>query len=1438
MSVTTYDSSFSYRQDQVAKLGERGNRPAMTADDRQKFQQSPFMQKMKEIDERSWQKFSERDKKRQKTDPSFQPKDADFEAPKAHKYDKSVNYYKGLGVDEYATCDEVKKAYRKLSLAYHPDKQTGKSQEEKDEAALIFMEVKNAYKTLSDDPTRRQYDFERDRDVVSAETVGKKTTEKASFDAAEALLRMLQKAKDNRKAPGEVVSIPVLCRLEKFVFGGHKALTRVRLVKDNTYGGYNDVPRTFRIDIPAGAEQPHAAEFRRQGDHHEEREPDTLRFLFSAKPHPLLDRQGQDLVVREAVSLGGSRLREEPYIAMQTHIHAGRHLLIWGRNPFFRSEASAEEGELQLRLAGLGVGSTGSLVLRLKANLGRLASPQPTGAGPSLPSARGMRPVKEREFLERFGLAPRWGFEASAEQEQHLGGASCPSSAALQRRMQRASQQRPSVEMELKQVGNPVELFTKPYSSLSFFQGSSSSSSTASGSLFAICLSSPPCGKKKAGSDWDRLRARLAPVLQVTGFNLLSQARALRPKMLLRRSVWEDRAQLPRTLRPVPWKLLGDDAFRRGDYWEACGAYARRLEELQVQLPRVRVSDSDEDVDEQDVSLNAAQAEAAPSSGFDLVPEAAKVLSNLAACLLRVGQPSSSLAHARAACRLAPRWARPWSRLGQAAWRVGGGDNNNNSREAAFGGGGLQAEAAASAALQREAVEAFAKSVELEPSSWPGVLALQQALAQLEGPCPEAAHAAKERGNLAVAGGELGLGLATYTRGIAQLPATSSASPEEGAGQRPEQHGLLRGVLFCNRSAVFARLGSWAAAAADAREAVSHQPGLVSAHCQLGVALLGSGQHQEAYVEFAKGMQLDPEHRVALKGRNTCLKELVLWKSNSAKARFTARFWIDQKRPRGSTRVFAVSELHFEQKCNEDWAHAIDDFAFQDDVIVVSGNVADTTVGIIRGLRTLKSKFRRVFYTVGSHEMQIQHSEFAKYPDSFSKLHAIFSACDELGVDVFPAPVCDGVLVAPLLSWCSAEFDQQDPFPDPNAHFHRRSRWPMDADLQVWKYMMKLNEPFLKLPRYETVITFSHFLPRQGLPFDKSRKNAIKAVGCDMIDEQARALGTKLHAFGAGRVRHAQVHAGVRYVSAPLGLEAEWPKDHPPRLMMVYDGKSLCMQEWGADGEPPLGFVKRVLHTVFLPMPGLREIDLRKVKLALQKLEQLPGILASFERLGCRKKDKETLSKEALFPELSGEMSHALTLVAEDLDSLKGLLRSDAYKREWMPAVSPHVRGELLAFCMPLGLDLVTAKKPDPALLLFGLRLGPEVKDDSDEFGKMQKAVEAINKLPGVDGKLSVALQPLGFGRFSHPELLAELGVEDHSAGLTHCFAVLVDEPASFKMLAQSKTYGKWKAAYEPFLSRQPGSLQAFAVPLELAASASAPKKELKKASSANKPRQ
>ena len=63
------------------------------------------------------------------------------------------DYYEVLGVNKGASAEEIKKAYRKAAMKYHPDRNPGDK-----EAEAKFKEVGEAYEVLSDDGKRSRYD--------------------------------------------------------------------------------------------------------------------------------------------------------------------------------------------------------------------------------------------------------------------------------------------------------------------------------------------------------------------------------------------------------------------------------------------------------------------------------------------------------------------------------------------------------------------------------------------------------------------------------------------------------------------------------------------------------------------------------------------------------------------------------------------------------------------------------------------------------------------------------------------------------------------------------------------------------------------------------------------------------------------------------------------------------------------------------------------------------------------------------------------------------------------------------------------------------------------------------------------------------------------------------------------------------------------------------
>ena len=155
-----YDAGYARKQQMLAEphkysgghTGPRQAPPPLSADLQKKLMDALSMEASK---------VRTRDEERRKRDPTYRA-DAIELSGELLEYDKYVDYYEVLKVDQFASAGEIKAAFKKLSLELHPDKVRDKSETERATAKEKFLQLTQAHNILADLATRRSYDQARD----------------------------------------------------------------------------------------------------------------------------------------------------------------------------------------------------------------------------------------------------------------------------------------------------------------------------------------------------------------------------------------------------------------------------------------------------------------------------------------------------------------------------------------------------------------------------------------------------------------------------------------------------------------------------------------------------------------------------------------------------------------------------------------------------------------------------------------------------------------------------------------------------------------------------------------------------------------------------------------------------------------------------------------------------------------------------------------------------------------------------------------------------------------------------------------------------------------------------------------------------------------------------------------------------------------------------
>lgn len=238
-------------------------------------------------------------------------------------------------------------------------------------------------------------------------------------------------------------------------------------------------------------------------------------------------------------------------------------------------------------------------------------------------------------------------------------------------------------------------------------------------------------------------------------------------------------------------------------------------------------------------------------------------------------------------------------------------------------------------------------------------------------------------------------------------------------------------------------------------------------------------------------------------------------------------------------RVFAVSDLHADYAENRDWVNQLSGADYRDDVLILAGDVTDNFTILGEVLRELRGKFRELLFVPGNHELWVQDDTT---DCSLKKFAMINHLCDSEGVrrSVWH---CGEISFVPLHSWYDFSFGE------PDRHLRRAWRdfracsWPahLDDAAAINRHFLNMNESVLQTQN-ETVISFSHFLPRIDVMsprIPEERRRVYPVLGSEGLGAQVRALKPAIHVYGHSHVNQSIEIDSIRYVNNAFAYPKE-----------------------------------------------------------------------------------------------------------------------------------------------------------------------------------------------------------------------------------------------------------------------------------------------------------
>jgi len=238
-------------------------------------------------------------------------------------------------------------------------------------------------------------------------------------------------------------------------------------------------------------------------------------------------------------------------------------------------------------------------------------------------------------------------------------------------------------------------------------------------------------------------------------------------------------------------------------------------------------------------------------------------------------------------------------------------------------------------------------------------------------------------------------------------------------------------------------------------------------------------------------------------------------------------------------RVFALSDIHIDYSENAKWIANLSNAEYQDDVLILAGDVSDIRPLLEWCLSTLTKRFKNVLFVPGNHELWVIREDRNK--NSLQKFDDVCEVVKSAGASM-QAFHEQGVSIIPLLGWYDYSFGE------PSAELksmwmdYSSCRWPNGLTEQdIAAHFAAFNDERSSTVD-NTVITYSHFLPRIDLMpefIPGTQRVLYPVLGSFQLERQLRKLNPDIHIYGHSHVNRQVKIDGVSYINNAFGYPNE-----------------------------------------------------------------------------------------------------------------------------------------------------------------------------------------------------------------------------------------------------------------------------------------------------------